>query len=109
MDQNELEQYLKNTKETKYETLDFFFVIRYHITKLSGKQVPLRFDYLLLRFFFKKRCMKLSIRHEKGTLRIPLDDLTIFLLKQINVELSRKDLVPLFNGEYNKVNINNLI
>jgi len=106
LDQNELDQCLKNFAETEMETLDFFFAVRYHIVRDDGKRVPLKFDYHVIRFVFQEGGLELQIRHEKGTQRVPLDDLTDFLVKQINAELSRKQMMPLFFGDFGKVNVN---
>ena len=105
LDQNELDQCLESVDETKMENLDFFFTVRYHIIRDDGKRVPLRFDYHVLRFVFKDGVLELRIRHERGTQQVPLDDLIDFLVKQINVELSRRDLSQLFFGSFEKVSI----
>jgi hypothetical protein len=105
LDHKELEQCLKNIDETEVETLDFFFAVCYHSIRDGGKRVPLRFDYYVLRFSFQEGGLELRIRHERGTRRVPLDDLTDFLVKQINVELSRRQLTPLFFGAFKKVSI----
>jgi hypothetical protein len=105
LDQNELDQCLKSVAETEMETLDFFFAVRYHIVRDNGKRVPLKFDYHVIRFVFQEGGLELQIRHEKGTQRVPLDDLTDFLVKQINAELSRKQMIPLFFGDFRKVNL----
>ena len=105
MDQNELDQCLKSVTETEMETLDFFFAVHYHLVRDDGKRVPLKFDYHVIRFVFQEGGLELQIRHEKGTQRVPLDDLTDFLVKQINAELSRKQMMPLFFGDFGKVNV----
>jgi hypothetical protein len=105
VDQQELDQCLKNVNETEVETLDFFFAVCYHRVRDDGKRVPLKFDYHVLRFLFKEGGLELRIRHERGPLRVPLDDLTEFLVKQINVELSQRRLAPLFFGNFKKVSI----
>jgi hypothetical protein len=78
--------------------LDFFFIVRYHIVKDNGKKVPLKFDYHLLRLVFQESGMEIQICHEKGTQRVPMDDLTYFLIERINVGISQKKLMPLFRG-----------
>ena len=105
LDQNELDQCLKSVDETEVEALDFFFVVRYHLVRDSGKRVPLRFDYHVLRFTFYENSLETRIRHERGTQRVPLDDLTDFLVKQINAELSRRQLTPLIFGDFGKVSV----
>ncbi|MGD9131119.1 MAG: hypothetical protein PVH73_06050 [Candidatus Bathyarchaeota archaeon] len=105
LDQKELEQCLKSVDETELETLDFFFAVCYHSVRDGGKRVPLKFDYCVLRFSFQEGSLELRIRHEKGTQRVPLDDLTEFLVKQINVELPQRQLMPLFFGDFKKVSL----
>jgi hypothetical protein len=104
-DQKELERCLKNIDEAEAETLDFFFTVCYHSVRDGGKRVPLKFDYYVLRFLFEEGGLELRIRHERGTQRVPLDDLTDFLVKQINAELSQRQLPPLFFGAFKKVSI----
>jgi len=70
--------------------LDFFCATRYHTTTPNGETKPLKFDYALLRFTFQRRTMELFIVHERGTQRIPLEDLVIFLTNRINKELTVK-------------------
>jgi len=105
LDEKELDQCLGRIAEKELQTLDFFFVVRYHATSNSGKWVPLRFDYHVLRFTFQEGCLEMRIRHEKGTQRIPLDDLTDFIAKRINSELSRRRLSPLILRYFEKVRL----
>ena len=103
LDQNELDQCLKSISEKELETLDFFFAVRYHLFHKKSKRIPLKFDYHVLRFIFPKNGLELRIRHERGTQRVPLDELTDFIVKQINAELSRRQLPPLILGDFKKV------
>jgi hypothetical protein len=105
LDKKELDQSLKNLKETEVKVLDFFFVVRYHLVKDNCKRIPLRFDYHVLRLLFQEGDVELWIRHERGTQRVPLDDLTEFLVKQINTELSRRQMLPLIFGTFKKVSL----
>jgi hypothetical protein len=105
LDHKELDRCLKSVDEAEVETLDFFFAVRYHRVRNGGKWVPLKFDYHVLRFLFQEGGLELRIRHERGPQRVPLDDLTKFLVKQINVELYRRQLSPLFFGAFKKVGI----
>jgi len=105
LDQNELTRCLTGVDENELQTLDFFFAVRYHLVRDDGKRVPLKFDYLVLRFLFQEGGLELQIRHEKGPQRVQSEDLTEFLVKQINFELSRKQLMPLFCGGFGKVSL----
>jgi len=105
LDQKELDQCLRSVAEKELQTLDFFFVVRYHIIREGSKRVPLRFDYHVLRFSFQESGLELRIRHERGTQRVTLDDLTAFIAKRINAELSQRQLTPLILGTFEKVRI----
>jgi hypothetical protein len=99
LDKEELDRFQKSIVEKEMPILDFFCVARYHMVKDIGKRVPLKFDYHLLRFTFQENSMELRICHERGTQRVPLEDLVTFITKRINEELSQKRLKPL-NLEY---------
>jgi hypothetical protein len=103
LDKNELDQCLRSVAEKELKTLDFFFAVRYHLIREAGKRVPLRFDYHVLRFSFQEGGLQMRIRHERGSQRVTLDDLTTFITKKINAELSRRRLTPLFLGAFEKV------
>jgi hypothetical protein len=105
LDENELEQCLRDVEEKEFQMLDFFFVVRYHITRENGERVPLRFDYHVLRFSFQEYCLEIRVRHEKGSRRVQLDDLTYFLVKQINAELSRRRMNSLVLVRFEKVGL----
>ena len=49
--------------------------------------------------------MELYIRHEKGIQRIPVDDLTNFILEQINYKLNQKNLLQIFYKGFTRINI----
>jgi len=99
LDKKELDRFQRSIVEEGLSTLDFFFVVRYHIVNDRGKRVPLKFDYHMLRFMFQENGMELRVCHERGTQRVPLEDLITFVTKCINEELSQKQLKPL-NLEY---------
>ncbi len=105
LDKRELDQCLREIAEKEVKTLDFFFVVRYHIIKEDDERVPLRFDYHVLRFTFQESELELQIRHERGTQRVPLDDLTDFIAKRINMELSCRQLNPLILRYFEKVRL----
>jgi hypothetical protein len=105
LDQKELDHCLRTVAEKEQQTLDFFFVVRYYVIREDSKRVPLRFDYHLLRFAFQKSGLELRIRHERGTQRVPVDELTAFMAKRINAELSQRQLTPLILGAFEKVSV----
>jgi len=105
LDNKELERCVRSVTENELETLDFFCVVRYHKIMKDNNRTPLKFDYHLLRFIFQRSGLELRIRHERGPQRVPIDDITEFIAKQINRELSQKHLTPLIIGDFTKVNI----
>jgi len=102
LDEKELHRFQTIMVEKELSTLDFFFVVRYHVVNDEGKRVPLKFDYHMLRFMFQENNVELRICHERGTQRVPLEDLITFVTKRINEELSQNQLKPL-NLEYLRV------
>ena len=102
LDKKELDRFQRSMVEKELSTLDFFFVVRYHVVNDRRKRVPLKFDYHMLRFMFQENSMELRICHERGTQRVPLEDLTAFITKRINEELSQRQLKSL-NLEYLRV------
>ena len=105
LDTKELDQCLRNIAEKELKTLDFFVVVRYHNIREDGKRVPLKFDYHILRFMFQESGLELRIRHERGPQHISVDDLTDFIAKRINIELSQQHLTPLISGDFAKVSL----
>jgi hypothetical protein len=95
LDEEQLGQTLKVCEENELEVLDFFVVVRYHKIDENGKQIPLRFDYHVLRFAFHEKIVELLIRHERGTQRIATQDLVEFLTQQVNLELKKEKQTPL--------------
>ena len=102
LDNKELDRFQRSIVEKELSTLDFFFVVRYHVLNDKRKRVPLKFDYHMLRFMFQENGMELRICHERGTQRVPLEDLIKFMTKRINEQLSQRQLKPL-NLEYLRV------
>jgi len=96
IDKEELQRLQKSMEEGETPpVLDFFCATRYHTTTQNGKTKPLKFDYTLLRFTFHRRIMEMFVVHERGTQRIPLEDLVTFLTNRINTELTKKRLKTL--------------
>ncbi len=97
LDDEELERFLRMHDDSQGETqvLDFLCAARYSRVTDEGKRIPLRFDYTLLRFVFYERNMETFIAHERGSRRIPLEDLIVFLTDRIGTELKRNGQKPL--------------
>jgi hypothetical protein len=105
LDKSELERCVRNVIEKEQETLDFFFVVRYHNIRENNKRVPLKFDYHLLRFIFRRSELELKTRHEKGPQHVSIEDLTDFITARINIELLQQQLTPITMGDFVKINI----
>ncbi len=95
LDKKELDRFQISIVKERFPTLDFFFVVRYHVVGDGRKRVPLKFDYHLLRFMFQGNSVELRICHERGTQRVPIENLATFIVKRINKELSQKRLKSL--------------
>ena len=91
LDGEELRRVQREIAKLAPSTLDFFFVVRYH-TIDGGRRIPLKFDYHLLRLIFRRNSMELRICHERGTQRIPLEDLIMFLASRLGKEVRRRGL-----------------
>ena len=92
LDNKELERLHRHITERNFPTLDLLCVVRYHVTTNGRKRVPLKFDYHLLRFLFQEQSLEILVCHERGTQRIPVEDLIRFVTKRINEGLSQNRL-----------------
>ena len=90
LDEEEQRRMCKNVAAKALPTLDLLCAIRYHTVNEGGKRKPLKFDYQLLRLTFYKKNIELFVSHERGTQRIPLEDLVTFLTNRTNKELATK-------------------
>jgi len=95
LDQRELERFRTHIMKTELRTLDILCAIQYHTVNMKGKRVPLKFDYHLIRFTFRGNGGEMLIHHERGTQRVPLEKLILFVANSINEELARRSLQPL--------------
>lgn len=77
-----------------FPTLDFLCIVRYYAVKKKNRS-PLRFDYHMLRFLFSQNQVELQVYHERGTRRLPIDELVNFLTERINRGLARNKLSAL--------------
>jgi len=97
LDDEEKNEWLNLLEKEVFETLDFLCIIRYY-TSRSGRKVPLKFDYYMLRFIFKPEIMEVAVYHEKGIRRLTTRDLIMVISERINSEL-RKEKKPLLHLE----------
>jgi hypothetical protein len=92
LDNDELERCVQILSGKDMNPLDFFVITRYYKIEKNKKRVPLKFDFQIIRFNFQSNLLELQIHNEKGPQRIPIDDLTDFMAKKINSELSQRKL-----------------
>ena len=89
------EEQTKKTQEhiskTQTQLLDFFCAIRYYKNN-NQKQQALKFDYYMLRTIFGKNTFELQIHHERGPRHLSPQDLTHFLINNLNNNSKRKIL-----------------
>jgi len=95
LDREELKKLENALKQQAFSILDFFLAARYHVTEPAGKRRSLKFDYHMLRMLFYEKNLELLVYHERGTQRIQLEDLVLFLKNQIDKQLSEKLQKPL--------------
>ncbi len=90
LDEEEFQRIKNILKQQALPVLDVFCVARYHTQEPGGKRKSLKFDYNMLRFTFGKNNIELFVYHERGTQRIPLEDLVTFIQNQINKRLAQE-------------------
>jgi len=94
IDEEEKRRWLENVKKKAFKILDFIWIVRYYASE-NGRNKPLKFDYYLLRFIFKPEAIELKVHHERGTRRLPPEDLIRLISNKINQELKREGKQPL--------------
>jgi len=95
LDEEELQKIENTLNQQALPILDIFCATRYHIRDQTEKRKTLKADYNMLRFTFYQKNMELFIHNERGTQRIPLKDLILFLKSQIDQELAERRLETL--------------
>ncbi len=73
------------------DTLDFFCSIRYYKDN-GAKRIALKFDYFMLRTVFAKGTMEMRVFHERGPRYLSPEDLTSFIVRNVNGE-SKKTIL----------------
>ena len=91
----EVNRFLKSlTRKENVLNVDLLCVVKYHLAT-GQKRRPLKFDYYLLRFIFRKPEAQLRIFHERGAQHLSVEELVEFFTKQINIELEKMKAKPL--------------
>lgn len=93
IDEEETNKVLNTLKNEPFRVMDLFCAVRYYKASIE-KKVPLKFDYYMIRFAFSKDTMEMRVFHERGPRYISPEDITIFLVNQINKTSTKKILKP---------------
>jgi uncharacterized membrane protein len=91
LDGDETNKAIRIIQKKPLQLVDFFCAIRYYRMQ-KEKKTPLKFDYYILRFLFKKNSMSMQIFHERGPRYVSPEDVANFVLNKINETSSRKIL-----------------
>jgi uncharacterized membrane protein len=91
LDDDETNKAIRIIQKKPLQFVDFFCAIRYYRMQ-KEKKTPLKFDYYILRFLFKKNSMSMQIFHERGPRYVSPEDVANFVLNKINETSSRKIL-----------------
>lgn len=83
IDDEEINKVFDTLRKKTLRALDFFFAFRYYKGN-AKKKSPLKFDYYMVRVFFSKERMEIRIFHERGPRYITPEDITTFLVDEIN-------------------------
>ena len=89
IDQEEAEKVLNELRRAPFETMDFFFGVRYY-KSTAGKKAPLKFDYYMMRAVFNKDTVEIRVFHERGPRYISPEDIITFLVNEVNKIFSRR-------------------
>ncbi len=90
LDKIELSRLEREIESSVLTFLDFLCALQYHVVDESGRRMPLKFDYYLLRFMFDKNFVEFLVSHERGPQRVHVEDLIGFLVGRIEKELDRR-------------------
>ena len=82
------------TQKKSVLNIDLLCIVKYHLASRE-KRRPLKFDYYLLRFIFRRPEAQLRVFHERGSQHLSIEELVEFLTKQINIELEKMKAKPL--------------
>ncbi len=69
-------------------SLDLFCSIRYYRQSSEGRQA-LKFDYFMCRLLFGRGSFEVQVFHERGPIYLSAEDLTEFVVRQINGRLNK--------------------
>lgn len=87
LDEEVMKLSLEAVSREALSTLDFICIVRYYRRISTRRYKPLRFDYYIIRFGFYDGRGDIQVYHEKGTRRLPIDDLITLIIRRVNREL----------------------
>jgi hypothetical protein len=90
----EVDRFIMSLTEKSVLNIDLLCIVKYHLASRQ-KRRPLKFDYYLLRFIFRRSEAQLRVFHERGAQHLSIEELVEFLTKQINIELEKMKAKPL--------------
>ena len=93
IDEEETKKALNALKKEPFRVMDFFCAVRYYKTGRE-KKTPLKFDYYMIRFALSKDTLEMRVFHERGPRYVSPEDITTFLVNQINKASTKKILKP---------------
>ncbi len=88
IDEEVMRYLLKVLEKKEICNIDILCIIRYYKER-DGRDIPLRFDYYILRFIFKDGSVDVLVFHEKGTRRLSVEDIINFLIEAVNINISK--------------------
>lgn len=89
LDDDETHGVLKTISHKPLQVMDFLCVARYH-RQQGEKRTPLRFDYSLIRFAFRKGLMDVHVFHERGPRHTSPEDIPNLIVSRVNEGSPRK-------------------
>ncbi|MBX5328054.1 MAG: hypothetical protein QHH18_01140 [Candidatus Bathyarchaeota archaeon] len=93
LDEEETSKVLKTVWKKPCRIMDFFCAIRYYKTQ-NEKEIPLKFDYYMLRFTPNKNLLEIQVFHERGLRYTTPEDIINLIINKINQGSTRKMLKP---------------
>jgi hypothetical protein len=89
IDEEETRRVLRALRKKPFRTMDFFCAVRYY---KGVAKAPLKFDYYMLRTIFGKNSMEIQVFHERGPRYISPEDISTFLVNEVNKTSQRRTL-----------------
>jgi hypothetical protein len=78
-------------QQKRFRPLDFLLIATYYYTR-KEKEVPLKFDYHILRFLFGHNELDVVLHHVKGTRRLPIDELLTMFFDRFERKVKERHL-----------------